>query len=104
MPKQTNGETYSFADNTPPKPAPTKQDHAQRMLDFLLRWPRPSISVSEMMIYGPRPKQNAEGIHKLATILEKQGWLEPKPTPKKNMRHWTINRKPFVHPKLTTAK
>ena len=101
MPKQTNGETYSFADNTPPKPAPTKQDHAQRMLDFLLRWPRPSISTSDLMIYGPRPKKNAEEVLRLATILEKHGWLSKKDTPKKNMHHWNINRKqPVVRPLL----
>ena len=105
MAKTTNGEQFSFADadDTPPKPAPAKQDHAQRMLDFILRWPRESISTSDLMTYGPRPKQNAEGVLKLATILEKYGWLTPKSTPRKDMRHWNICRKPFVHPKLTTA-
>jgi hypothetical protein len=78
----------------------SQPDLAQRMLDFLLRWPRPSISTSDMMIYGPRPKQNAEGVLKLATILEKHGWLTPKSTPKKNMRHWNIVRRPIVHPTL----
>ena len=85
----------------PPAEENTKQpDLAQRMLNFLLRWPHPSISTSDMMIYGPRPKQNAEGVLKLATILEKHGWLTPKSTPKKNMRHWNIVRRPIVHPTL----
>jgi|SRR5215472_3038703 len=77
-------------------------NHAQRMLDFILRWPRSSISVSDLMTYGPRPKQNAEGVRKLATILEKQGWLTKRDTPKKNMLHWNITRRPIIHPELTT--
>jgi|SRR5262245_3825997 len=88
-------------------PAPTEEktkqpDHIQRTLDFILRWPRESISTSDLMTYGPRPKQNAEGVLKLATTLEKYGWLTKKETPKKNMRHWNIVRHPIIHPKLTT--
>jgi hypothetical protein len=91
------------------RPSPVKEktnqpDHAQRMLDFLLRWPRPSISVPEMMTYGPKPRKNAEETLKLASILERQGWLTPKKMPRKDMRHWDITRRPVVHPKLTTAQ
>jgi hypothetical protein len=95
---------FERLNRAPTKPEPQQPDHAQRMLDFVLRWPRPSISVPDLMTYGPEPRKNAEETLKLATILEKHGWLSKKDTPKKNMRHWTINRKPFVHPKLTTAK
>ena len=70
------------------------KDPAQRMLDFLQRWPGESISRTEMMIYGPRPKKNAEEVLKLATTLEKHGWLTPKSTPQKRMRHWNIVRRP----------
>jgi|SRR6516225_8584905 len=90
------------------RPAPINEaqrpDYAQRMLDFILRWPRPSIATTDLMTYGPNPRQNAEETLKLATLLERQGWLTKKDMPKKNMKHWTINRKPFVHPKLTTAE
>jgi len=79
------------------------KDPAQKMLDFLLRWPGESISTSEMMIYGPRPKKNAEEVLKLATILEKYGWLTPKPTPQKRMKHWNIVRRPIIHPTLDTT-
>jgi len=103
MPKQ-NDEQFAFADEPPPKPPPQQPDYAQRMLDFILRWPRPSISVPDLMTYGPEPRKNAEETLKLATLLERQGWLTKKDMPKKNMKHWTINRKPFVHPKLTTAE
>jgi len=97
--------TTLFERLTRERPAPepkTNQPHndAQKMLDWLMRWPKPTISTSEMMIYGPRPKQNAEGVLKLAAILEKHGWLTPKTTPKKNMRHWDIVRRPFIHPPL----
>jgi hypothetical protein len=76
------------------------QNPTQRMLDFVLRWPGESISTSEMMLYGPRPKKNAEEVLKLATTLEKYGWLRPKTTPKKNMRHWNIVRRPIINPTL----
>jgi hypothetical protein len=78
----------------------TKDDPAQRMLDFILRWPRESISTSELITYGPRPKKNSEEVLKLATTLEKHGWLTPKSTPRKDMRHWNIVRRPIVHPKI----
>jgi hypothetical protein len=55
-----------------------------------------------MMTYGPRPKKNAEEMLKLATVLERHGWLTPKSTPRKDMHHWNIVRHPIVHPKLTT--
>ena len=90
------------------RPTPVKAnnqpDHAQRMLDFILRWPHPSISTTDLMTYGPKLSRNAEEVFKLATTLEKQGWLTKKDTPKKNMRHWTIQRRPFVHPKLATER
>jgi hypothetical protein len=86
------------------RPTPINQqqpDHAQRMLDFLLRWPRPSISAADMMTYGPRPRQNAEETLKIASILERHGWLTPIPTPRKDQHHWNIVRQhPIVHPKI----
>src|SRR5262245_32159969 len=91
------------------RPAPVEEktdelDHAQRMLDFILYWPRPSISVPELMTYGPRPRKNAEEVLKSATVLERQGWLVAKKMPRKDMRHWDIVRRPIIHPKLTTAR
>jgi len=86
---------------SPPTEEKTKTDAAQKMLDFILRWPRESIATTDLMIYGPRPKKNAEEVLRLATILEKHGWLSKKDTPKKNMHHWNINRKqPVVRPLL----
>src|SRR5262245_18345176 len=92
---------------TRPTPAEEKTnhevDHAHRMLDFILRWPRESISTADLVIYGPRPRKNVEEVLKMAAILESQGWITPKSTQRKDMRHWNIVRRPIVHPKLTTA-
>ena len=86
------------------RPAKTKieQPHyAQRMLDFVLRWPHPSISTPDMMTYGPRPRQNVEETLRIASILEKHGWLTRIPTPRKDQKHWNIVRQhSVVHPKL----
>jgi len=91
------------------KPAPVEEtnqpDYTQRMLDFVLQWPRPSIATTDLMTYGPRPRQNAEETLRIASILERHGWLTPIPTPRKDMHHWNIVRQhPTVHPKLTTAE
>jgi hypothetical protein len=88
-----------------PGPIDEQPDHAQKMLDFILRWPRPSISVPDLMTYGPEPRKNAEETLKLATLLERHGWLARKTTPRKDMHHWNIVRQhSTVHPKLTTAE
>jgi hypothetical protein len=78
---------------------------AQKMLDFVLRWPRPSIATTDLMTYGPKPRQNAEETLRLATILEKHGWLAPKKMPRKDQHHWNIIRQhPTVRPELTSAR
>jgi hypothetical protein len=100
MQKRNGNETFAFADDSAPKTHPQQPDHAQKMLDFILRWPRESIATTDLMTYGPKPRQNAEETFKLATLLERQGWLTKKSMPRKDQHHWTINRKPFVHPKI----
>jgi hypothetical protein len=96
-----------LAKHRPAAPTPeekAKVDPAQRMLDFILRWKNPSISTTDLMIYGPKPRQNAEETLRLATLLEKHGWLSPKSTPRKDMHHWNIIRQhSSVRPKLTLA-
>jgi hypothetical protein len=94
-----------LAKRQPAPPEETQQpDHAQKMLDFILRWPRPSIATTDLMTYGPHPRKNAEETLRVASILEKHGWLKKIPTPRKDMHHWNIVRQhPIVHPKLTTT-
>jgi len=91
------------------RPAPVEEkirqpDYTQRMLDFVLRWPRESIATTDLMTYGPYPRKNAEETLRVASTLEKHGWLKPIPTPRKDMHHWNIVRQHHVvHPKLTTT-
>jgi hypothetical protein len=98
--------TTIFARLNRSRPAPVEakieQSHyAQRVLDFVLRWPRPSIAATDLMTYGPRPRQNAEETLRIASILEKHGWLTRIPTPRKDQNHWNIVRQhSVVHPKF----
>jgi hypothetical protein len=80
----------------------TKQpDYTQRMLDFVLRWPRPSIATTDLMTYGPKPRKNAEETLRIASVLERHGWLRSIPTKRKDQHHWNIIRQhPIVRPKF----
>src|SRR5262245_40073242 len=106
MAKRTSGEKspqFSFASDEPvPKPAPTQQDHAQRMLDWLQRWPKSTISSKQIYQYAPRAvRSDRETTIKLAEILERHGWLNRLPARHRNWRQWQIIRKDAVlYPKV----
>jgi hypothetical protein len=68
---------FSFADEPTPKPVPTKQDHAQRLLDWLQRWPEPTVSTTNICQFGPYPLRNGKSALRSAQILAAQGWLTP---------------------------
>jgi hypothetical protein len=76
MPKPN--EKFTFADDTAPaKPAPTKQDHAQKLLDWLQRWPKPTVSTKNICQFGPYPLRNGESALRSAQVLAAHGWLIP---------------------------
>jgi len=86
----------------PPPEEKTKPDHAQRMLDWLQRWPKPTINSKEIYQYAPYSiRSDREIAIKTAEILTKHGWLVPLPTRRRNERHWRVIRKePILHPKV----
>jgi len=86
-------------------PAPTEEkikvDPAQKLLDWLQRWPKPTITSKEIYQYAPRSiRFDRENAISLAEILVKHGWLIRTPTRRRDWRVWQIARKPFVHPKV----
>ena len=86
---------------TPPPEEKAKPDHAQRMLDFLQRWPKPIVSARDIQNYGPRPKQSREDVLKSVEILVRHGWLVSDPTYRRNGYQWQIVKKPpIVHPRV----
>jgi hypothetical protein len=78
---------------------PQKIQHAQKLLDWLQRWGKPTVCIRDVRIYGPRP-HNREGVIGSAEILVENGWLSPIQSPRYDGRAWRINRKPIVSPKV----
>jgi hypothetical protein len=86
-----------------PEPKPVSQpgkDSAQRLLDFLQRWRKPTIRSADILIYGPRCTRRQEDADNAIAILTKYGWLIPQKTNQSNWRLWRITRKPTIHPTL----
>jgi len=73
--------------------------HAQKLLDWLQRWPKPTVWTKDILIYGPRPRDRKNTIDS-TTILVEQGWLIPNKTRRYDSREWQIVRKPIVCPTL----
>src|SRR5262249_27921807 len=102
MAKQTNGETFSFADNAPAKPARAGKEPAQQLLDWTQRWPHSSFSIRDVRNFGPNsnshtmkdPKNAREAIE----TLVRYRWLIPTKPLKGNAPRWEIVRKPITHP------
>ena len=89
MAKTTNGEAFSFADDT--EPTKTVVDQPQVLLDWIIRfWTRPSITARDIGKYGPSSMRNKETILNLANDLVERGWLIPQPTWRRDKREWKI--------------
>jgi hypothetical protein len=76
------------------------KDPAQRLLDFIQRWPKPTIRSADILIYGPRCTRKQENADNAIATLTKYGWLIPQKTNQSNWRLWRITRKPTIHPTL----
>jgi hypothetical protein len=76
-----------------------KIQRAQKLLDWLQRWPKPTVWTRDILIYGPRPRDRKSTIDS-TTILVEQGWLIPNKTRRYDSREWQIVRKPIVCPTL----
>jgi len=72
---------------------------AQKMLDWLLRWPKPTVSSKEIYQYAPRSvRRDKENAIKNAEVLARHGWLTALKTSRRHYRVWEITRKPIVRP------
>ena len=88
------------------RPAPAEQkpqppDHSQLLLNFLLRWPRDTIRLNQILVYGPRPRRREIAVSS-AAVLVAQKWIVPRATPRPDMFEWQIVRRPIVHPTIAT--
>ena len=92
-------ETFLFADDLPPAKQPQKPSPAQRMLDWLQRWPKDTITVRQLRIYGPRViRDQKSAILDAAEILVANGWLVPTKPSWPGTQAWQIVRRNIVNP------
>src|SRR5262245_17430737 len=86
------------------RPPPTKKAQelspAQKLLDWLQHWAKPTVSARDICIYGPNAIRDRESAITSAEILVKHGWLVPIKTRRYDMREWQIVRKPIIHPSV----
>src|SRR5215471_19222151 len=90
----------------PPPAQPEEKDHrhdkrrrdeeaffaAQRLLDFLQKWAKPTIRVRDIRIFGPYALRNQESAINAAEALTREGWLIRTQTHQHNMHEWQIVR------------
>jgi len=79
----------------PPAPAEEKtrpkNELAQLLLNWLQRWPKPTVSSRDIRIWGPKTIRDRESAIRSAQILAAHGYL----TPLKN-RVWQVVREPLT--------
>jgi hypothetical protein len=71
---------------------------AQRLLDFLQRWPKDTISARNIRQFGPRAVRAQRSEIDSAEVLVRHGWLAPAESHRRDRRVWRINRRPTIHP------
>jgi hypothetical protein len=92
-----------YIDNPPPIKKAQEPSPAQKLLDWLQRdLARPSISTRQICIYGPNAVRNRKRANDAAEILAKEGWLVPIQTRRRDMKAWSIVRKPIIFPTVAT--
>jgi hypothetical protein len=79
-----------------------KIQHAQRLLDWLQRWDKPTLSTRDIRQYGPGPIRDRKSAIDSAEILVRNGWLTPVAKHRFDMHKWEIIRRPIVNPEVAT--
>jgi len=75
-------------------------DHssAQKLLDWLQRWPKPIVNRRDVRIYGPAAIRDRRAMINSAEVLVKNGWLTPVKARQHNGFKWMVVRRPIAHP------
>ena len=78
-----------------------KIQRAQKLLDWLQHWAKPTIRARDICIYGPRPRDRESAIDS-AKFLAEQGWLVPNKTRRYDSQEWQIVRRPIIRPTVAS--
>jgi hypothetical protein len=80
------------------EPERKRKPAAQALLDFLMRWDKPTVRVRDICIYGPIYTRKREAAVKQAEVLVKYNWLIPVEPSRRDSVEWQIVRAPIIHP------
>src|SRR5262245_34076720 len=89
--------TKFIVDKPPIKKAP-ETSPAQKLLNFLQRWPKDTVSLRDLRQFGPKSMRNRQSMIDSTEVLVRHGWLAPTQGPQRNSRQWQVMRRPVVHP------
>src|SRR5262249_62010590 len=91
-------EKFSFATETKTAQQPPGPSPAQRMLDWLQRWPHETVSVRDARIWGPKLFRDPQKAVDAAQVLVRNQWLIPTKPRRREPYRWQVVRKNIVHP------
>jgi hypothetical protein len=75
-----------------PGPVRTQVPPAQRLMAWLPRWPKATISVRDVRLYGPNSLRDPKIASGAIEILASYGWLVPVMTRRHDSKWWEIVR------------
>jgi hypothetical protein len=85
------------------RPVSPKIQHAQKLLNWLQRWNKDTVSWRDIHNYGPRPIRDQKKAVDSAEILVRNGWLKRVEPHRYDMHKWRIVRRPpIVAPEVAT--
>jgi|SRR6516162_5644035 hypothetical protein len=95
-----------LAQEKPPPPPPLppaaqKPSPAQKLLNWIQRWPGNTISIRNVRQHGPSSLRDPKSVIDAAEVLVRNGWLEPAESHRYDMHKWRIIRRPpIIAPKV----
>jgi hypothetical protein len=75
-----------------PRPVRAQVPPAERLMAWLPRWPKATISVRDVRLYGPNSRRNPKIASGAIEILASYGWLVPVMTSRHDSKWWEIVR------------
>ena len=87
---------------SPPIKKTQETSPAQRLLDWLQRWPKDTISTRDMMLRGPYGLRKREHVLEAAERLVRNGWLVPLATRQYNAHVWRVVRRQVIDPTVAS--
>jgi len=89
---------------SPPTKKAQETSPAQKLLDWLQRWNRSTISIRDVHNFGPNSIRDRKSMLDAAETLVKYGWLTPTKPHRYDMHKWQVVRKPIAHPIISTEQ